>query len=102
MVNSHFKLNMDLVVRAKSNRICCVPQCSHRAVPGTSLHSFPNEKSDKARRLQWIHSLKIGKSVSKNFKVCCWHFQQEDFFEIKGKKKDLFFIKFNVFFMNFV
>lgn len=58
--------------------MCCIPQCSNRALPGTtSLHCFPKDK--KERKL-WTIKLRIGKPVSDTMVVCSDHFEKDDFF----------------------
>ncbi|XP_037507363.2 peroxynitrite isomerase THAP4 [Rhipicephalus sanguineus] len=65
-------------LRAKSNRMCSVPQCTNRAIFGkVSLHRFPKEKK---RRKLWTIKLRIGKQVSKEMVVCSEHFNKDDFF----------------------
>ncbi|KAH6934721.1 hypothetical protein HPB50_027432 [Hyalomma asiaticum] len=64
--------------KAKSNRMCSVPQCSNRAVAGEiSLHVFPRDK--KLRKL-WAAKMRIGKKVTGEMYVCSEHFKQEDYF----------------------
>ncbi|CAM1298898.1 Uncharacterised protein r2_g870 [Pycnogonum litorale] len=63
--------------RYKSNRLCCVPQCSSRTVLGEiSLHYFPK---DKKQQKLWTTKLKIGKKVHNRMAVCSQHFVSADF-----------------------
>ncbi|CAN7948575.1 unnamed protein product [Ixodes pacificus] len=61
----------------RSNRMCCVPQCSNRTLEGKiSLHSFP---LDKRIKKAWLIKLRIGKAVTPTMRVCSAHFAKEDF-----------------------
>ncbi|XP_077548825.1 uncharacterized protein LOC144162238 [Haemaphysalis longicornis] len=61
-----------------SNRMCCVPQCTNRAVPNEiSLHSFPD---DPQMKKEWVVKLRIGKPVTPPMRVCSVHFVASDFF----------------------
>ncbi|XP_077541964.1 uncharacterized protein LOC144154270 [Haemaphysalis longicornis] len=65
-------------IKPKSNRMCCVPQCTNRSVPGkTSVHTFPRDK--KARKV-WTTKLRIGKAVTNTMVVGSSHFTKTDFF----------------------
>ncbi|CAN7995451.1 unnamed protein product [Ixodes hexagonus] len=58
--------------------MCCVPQCTNRAVEGTiSLHSFP---LDKRLKKAWLIKLRMGKPVTATMRVCSCHFAERDFF----------------------
>ncbi|XP_037523632.2 uncharacterized protein LOC119400708 [Rhipicephalus sanguineus] len=62
----------------KSHKMCCVPQCTRRAVKGeVSLHTFP---SDNRVKKEWVVKLRIGKPVTETMRVCSAHFVPEDFF----------------------
>lgn len=69
---------LNMSKKYKSNKMCCVPQCTHRAVKGeVSLHSFP---CDERLKKEWAVKLRIGKPVTKTMMVCSAHFVPEDFF----------------------
>lgn len=66
------------IVKPKTNRMCCVQQCTNRSVPGkTSVHTFPRDK--KARKV-WITKLRVGKAANNTMVVCSSHFTTADFF----------------------
>ncbi|KAH6941855.1 hypothetical protein HPB50_023661 [Hyalomma asiaticum] len=71
-----------------SNRMCCVPQCTNRAVHNEiSQHSF---LQDPLRKKEWIVSFHIGKPVTPPMRMCSAHFTPGDFFwSNMGKRKSL-------------
>lgn len=55
---------------------CCVPQCKSYHKTGVKFHQFPK---DKKILKQWIHRLKMGKTISKSMVVCGYHFDSNDY-----------------------
>ncbi|XP_075739419.1 uncharacterized protein LOC119167819 isoform X1 [Rhipicephalus microplus] len=63
--------------KSKSNRMCCVPQCTNRAVKDEiSRHSFP---LDVRIKKEWVVKLRIGKPAMPPMNVCSAHFVTGDF-----------------------
>lgn len=62
---------------------CNVKGCDEKLVPSYQLHKIP-DKTVKKRRRRWIDVLRISNSAAtKNFRVCCFHFIDDDFLPSK-------------------